>query len=223
MPYFQQLADTAVGNFFKNFAKPGDVVFDVGANLGQSSELASLAVGSTGHVFSFEPNPVTFPILKAKVSRWPVSNVTALNLALSDSTGIVDFYVDMRPEFGSEGSSMRELIDLKVIGKSKKTSVRSSTLDAFCELGAIKPRVLKIDVESFEPQVIAGGRKTIEQVRPVILFEFWETWWNNGFHELFDYLTPMYTLVRMQDGINVDKWYHSNAGTGVSDILCLPR
>ncbi len=152
-----------------------------------------------------------------------MTNVTAINLALSDSTGVVDFYVDMRPEFGSEGSSLRELSDLKKIGKSKKTSVRSSTMDAFCELSGTKPRLLKIDVESSEPQVIAGGRKTIEQGRPVILFEFWESWWDQGFHELFDYLAPMYTLVRMQDGINVDKWYHSNAGTGVCDILCIPR
>ncbi len=40
VPYFEQLSDTVIGNFFKNFAKPGDVVFDVGANLGQSSEVA---------------------------------------------------------------------------------------------------------------------------------------------------------------------------------------
>lgn len=223
MAYFQQLSGHHVGNFFLNFAKSSDVVFDIGANMGQSTQIASMIVGSTGRVYSFEPNPVTFPILKANLVRWSLSNVTAVNLAMSDHAGIVDFYVDMRPEYGSEASSLRELDDLKKIGKSKKTSVKCSTLDAFCDEYSLKPQLLKIDVESFEPQVVSGGSKMIESIRPIILFEFWETWWDKGFRELFNYLTPMYKLVRMQDGANVEQWYHLNAGTAVSDILCLPR
>jgi hypothetical protein len=136
---------------------------------------------------------------------------------------VLDFYIDLREELTSVASSMRELDDLKALGKSQKTTVQCTTLDAFCEEHGLKPRILKIDVESFEPQVIAGGKTTIETLRPLILFEFWETWWTLGFRELFEYLLPMYKLIRMQDGIDVEHWYFENQGTIAADILCLPR
>jgi|GEM_PF-3573911 len=223
MSYFEQYAGGTVDSFFRTFAKPGDLVFDIGANLGQSTMSAAVAVGIAGRVYSFEPNPVTFKVMSANLKRMGLVNVTPVELALSDRSGSVDFYVDMRAEFGSQGSSLRELDDLKAQGKTKKTSVKCSTLDAFCAEHQLQPKLLKIDVESFEPQVVAGGRNFIEGARPIILFEFWESWWDKGFRELFEYLAPLYRLIRIQDGMDVEKWYYSNVGPGVADILCLPR
>lgn len=56
-----------------------------------------------------------------------------------------------------------------------------------------------------------------------MLFEFWETWWSFGFRELFEYLVPMYSLIRMQDGRNVGHFYDDNPSAGNVDILCLPK
>jgi hypothetical protein len=56
-----------------------------------------------------------------------------------------------------------------------------------------------------------------------MLFEFWETWWDRGFRELFERLVPIYRLIRTQDGVDVERFYYTNSGNKAVDILCLPR
>jgi hypothetical protein len=120
-------------------------------------------------------------------------------------------------------SSLRELDDLAAVGKSLKSTVECITLDQYSAAHNLIPDLIKIEVESAEPLVIAGGRNTIERRRPVMLFEFWETWWDRGFREVFEYLKPAYRLIRMQDGEDVADFYYTQTGNRAVDILCLPR
>src|SRR5206468_1237642 len=50
--------------FFRAYLKPGDIVVDVGANIGETALTESLAVGNSGRVIAFEPHPRTFGFLK---------------------------------------------------------------------------------------------------------------------------------------------------------------
>jgi FkbM family methyltransferase len=223
MSYFRDLAADATENFLRNFVREGDTVLDVGANIGQSALVAAVLAGGRGHVVSFEPNPAAFAGLQAAVQCSGLHNITTELLALSDRSGRVEFFVDTREEYTAVASSLRQLDDLVASGKSKPTSVLCMTLDDYCAANGLRPNVIKIDVESAEPLVIEGGRSTIETLLPIMLFEFWETWWNRGFRELFGYLAPMYRLIRMQDGVDVENFYEHSTGSKAVDILCLPR
>src|SRR5439155_7240762 len=62
--------------------KPGDVVWDVGANVGMYAMLIARAVGPAGRVCAFEPSRACFGRLQENIDRNRASNVTAFRLAL---------------------------------------------------------------------------------------------------------------------------------------------
>jgi FkbM family methyltransferase len=64
-----------------HYIKKGDVVLDLGANLGYDSILASYLVGTSGHVYSFEPVPNTYSILIKNIESNECDNITAFNYA----------------------------------------------------------------------------------------------------------------------------------------------
>ena len=51
-------------DFFKKFIKKGDLVIDIGANIGDTTVLMALAAGNSGITLGFEPNPLVFKILE---------------------------------------------------------------------------------------------------------------------------------------------------------------
>jgi FkbM family methyltransferase len=208
-------------HFLRTYVHWGNIVFDVGANVGQSALIAAPLCGPIGRVVSFEPNPAIFQELRAATAQF--LNVTVVNKALSDRSGPAEFFVDTREGFTSNASSLYPLEDLVAMKKSERITVETTTIDEYCEAAGCEPDVLKIDVESAEPLVIVGGWCLIERRNPVMLFEFWETWWNRGFQELFERLVPLYRLSRIQDGLDVERFYHDNAASGNVDILCVPR
>jgi predicted O-methyltransferase YrrM len=70
--------------------KPGDIVYDVGANIGYTTLLFSHAVGATGTVIAFEPAPRIFRLLTRSLAS--MENVECLNLAVSSTEGEASFY-----------------------------------------------------------------------------------------------------------------------------------
>jgi len=133
--------------------KLGDIVFDVGAYVGDTALWFSKAVGPQGKVYAFEPEPSNFAKLKANLERNKVTNVIPLQLALSENEG------EMRVSSGA-GSSV-----ITQAGTGK--SVKVTTIDKF--VGANKlPRVdfIKMDVEGHELKVLEGAHETIKTFKP---------------------------------------------------------
>ena len=73
--------------YLKNNIKQGNVVLDVGANIGYFTCLLSNLVGKSGHVYAFEPEPNNFKLLKKNVEENNCQNVTIEQKALCDKTG----------------------------------------------------------------------------------------------------------------------------------------
>ena len=69
------------------FLKPGDVVYDVGANVGLYTALLSKTVGATGRVISFEPDPQNYEHLQDNLKLNEASNVKWYRKALGERTG----------------------------------------------------------------------------------------------------------------------------------------
>jgi len=141
------------------WVQPGDTALDIGANVGHYSCRLSGLVGPMGRVFSFEPIPETFAALAGNARTFPHRNVTLLNAAVGDETGLLGFTVPT----GRDGSYLAHV--------DANSALQCFTI-AVDELH-LPGRVgfIKIDAEGHEPHVLAGLAKLIARDRPVVLLE----------------------------------------------------
>jgi FkbM family methyltransferase len=156
--------DRKVSALFERVVRPGDVVIDVGANIGITTlRLASL-VGERGKVHAFEPNADLIRQLKAMLDRNAMRQVELHPFALSDKDGQASLSVPA----GNMGAA--SMVEGRIAAPVATMPAELRRLDA--ALGDLKSlRLIKIDVEGAEHKVIAGGRRTIERLRPVVIFE----------------------------------------------------
>jgi len=146
-------------------------ILDVGANKGQFAQLAR-KVFPAARIHSFEPLPDCFS--EMKVALKGDNNFFAYNKALGKEPSFLDFYRSSH----SPSSSFLQMEDLhkqafpESKGGQEKEAIRVEvdTLDHFYE--TTKPEVnilLKIDVQGFESEVLAGASSMLEQVSVVII------------------------------------------------------
>jgi FkbM family methyltransferase len=157
--------DPWVDRTLRRLARPGDVVLDIGANIGATSLVLARAVGPSGKVFAFEPHPQTAVLLRANLAANGLAMVDVQELALSDTEG--SFSLQEPP--GQPG--MARLGAKPVSGKPAVSTLR---LDGWLadrpKLGRIA--VCKIDVEGHEPRVLDGMVQTLAAGRiAAIVFE----------------------------------------------------
>lgn len=153
----------------QHLAKEGDVVFDVGGHHGLMAMVAGRAVGPTGRVISFEPNPWSRTELERNLGLNRALNVQVVPMAISDVAGEVPF-------FAQQGTaSWNSSLFHRFIGEGytvKELKVPADTLDAYVEKTGYVPKIIKIDVEGSEFLVLNGARQTIRSHRPVLIMEF---------------------------------------------------
>jgi FkbM family methyltransferase len=148
---------------------PGSVFVDVGANFGWFTTLALSLVGSSGHVYAFEPSPVAFATLRRSLGSR--GNVTLINAAVGRELGEVSIYL---PNSGPVHSPSV----FESPGDFRSQRVPMVSLDR-CEALNDVPVIdmVKIDVEGSEPDVVEGMKGLIAagRVRRVIC-EFNSVW-----------------------------------------------
>jgi FkbM family methyltransferase len=136
----------------------GFFVADVGAYRGWYTVLAGLLVGSTGHIYSFEPERNNFEYLRMAVRISKLNNVTLFRLALGDKDGIATLYL-------SEHPSMHSMVLKRGY---KKINVPCLKLDSLVKRGLIKHLdLIKLDVENAELAVLKGSVTTIGIFKPI--------------------------------------------------------
>ncbi len=134
---------------------------DIGTNRGQVLRQA-VAVAPQGNHIAFEP----IPALAAEVARdFPA--VTCRQKALAARAGSAEFCYFRRLDGWSGLRRSAEISDER--GDPEYITVEVSTLDG--EIGDLVPRVVKIDVEGAEVEVLEGARGVLSEIRPVVLFE----------------------------------------------------
>jgi FkbM family methyltransferase len=150
---------------------PGELVFDVGANIGYMTSVLAGATGSAGRVVAYEPNPDVCQLLSRNVSRWQAKRLATIEVrqaALSDRKGTAPLTI---PHGGSEWAALGNSLGGRAgQGPSSTISVPTVTLDD--ELGGEHIGVLKLDVEDHEPETIRGAQLALGQKRiRDVLFE----------------------------------------------------
>ena len=160
------------------FCKPGMIVFDVGANIGEWTLTMANGVGAQGRVYSFEPPPFLFDALNKTVVANQFNQVIVSPYALNDKSKTMDFYIqyDENELLDARLSRLDSPADFKEWitdgKKAKKIQVKTITLDEF----AVKEKLerldfIKIDAEGYESAIVEGGLTVLKKFRPNLILE----------------------------------------------------
>ena len=163
--YKRGIYEPTITNFLAelNF-KENEVVLDIGANIGWYSLLiATLSLGKV-LIYAFEPEPINFSLLKENIELNKAKGILPLNMAIGESFSKKKLYL-----YPDKNRGRHSILP---INSGEFIEVLTIPLDKFSEernLGNIK--LVKIDVEGYEPWVFKGGFQTILKSE-IVIFEF---------------------------------------------------
>jgi FkbM family methyltransferase len=145
----------------------GDTVIDIGANCGIVSLFASAIVGPSGRVHAFEPNPYMQSLINQAIMRNRVTNIQLHPIALGSRTSEAMLSVPR----GNRGEA--SMVAARRHSESVEIPVQVRTLSSeMAEKNFDRIRLVKIDVEGFEPEVLTGAIDLFSRVPPdAIIFE----------------------------------------------------
>jgi len=147
---------------FRDLCDEGDIVIDIGANIGTHTMVFSQLVGPEGRVFAFEPQRIVFQTLCANMAINSISNVECYQVALSAREGFL-FVPDVR--YDKEGN----FGGIEITKAKQGVRIPAVKLDNFLRVPKLK--LIKIDVEGMESDVLAGATRAIQQHKPIIYLE----------------------------------------------------
>jgi FkbM family methyltransferase len=155
--------------------RAGDVVYDVGANIGWYSLLAARGVGANGEVVAFEPSIVNAACVQENAATNGMGNVTVIPAAVTDRDGWAVFL-----DRGSlEGRLEKNDTQAQAERRAKRDQSHKGasvvpvlTLDSWiAETSTRPPSIVKIDVEGAELGVLQGMLETLRSAKPVLIVE----------------------------------------------------
>lgn len=135
--------------------RPNTVFYDVGANVGFYTLLASRLVGA-GKVFAFEPVPKNIAYLRHHLTLNRVTNAEIFPLAVGDQNGMVSFSIEQTGLMGH-------------LSDEGGVTVPIVTLDSLVVEGKIlPPDYIKMDIEGAELLALRGASRTFQRYHPVL-------------------------------------------------------
>jgi FkbM family methyltransferase len=141
---------------FQVTIKAGDVVYDIGANVGFYTLLSSILVGTEGRVYAFEPLRNNLRDLHKHLEMNRVSNCTVIEGAVSSEQGEGRFDPSRNRSQGR-------------LSETGTVVVRKVSLDSLLRQRTISPpSLMKIDIEGGEVECLRGGIELIRSYRPTI-------------------------------------------------------
>lgn len=185
------LNDEVLSTVIRTTLRSADACVDIGAAQGRFTDEMRKVVTS-GSVFSVEAIPAAAASLALRFARH--SNVEVLPIALGSERTMTDFWI-CDADSGYSGLRRTEAAQMK--GTLSPTRVEVFPLDE-TSISECAVRLMKIDVEGGEFEVILGGRETIARTRPIIAFECTSHLldYDRTPYELFDLLEDLSMSIR---------------------------
>jgi len=163
--YFYCKSDSS--DYVLRYLEQSEVIFDIGANIGQTAfnmSASQQAKNLNPVIFAFEPYPKTFHKLETNIALNKSKEIKAYNLGLGPEKGIL--HMTQHSPANSGGFRMTN-------DSENSISVPVISLDEFVSEQQISSiDFIKIDVEGFEAQVLNGAKRTLEQFKPILVFEY---------------------------------------------------
>lgn len=170
----------------KKLIKNGDIILDVGANIGYYSVIMSKLIGNDGKIYSFEPTKYFRDVLEVNLKINSITNVTVLSYGLSD------FKKSLEIQIGSSSASLHNTSEKEDL---LRETIELNVLDEVInELDINRIDFIKIDVDGHEPAFLKGALKTIEKYKPIVLLEVMHlNYLNYGISawDFYDYLKQL--------------------------------
>lgn len=156
---------------YAHLIKEGDIVLDIGANVGAHTLPLAQLVGPSGRVFSFEPTTYAYAKQKRNIELNPrlASRICAYQMMLMATDS------DPLPESVYSSWPLEAADDLHAEHHGRLKDTRGAingTLDSFIRSAGIKKiDFIKLDVDGNENDVLAGAKNVITESKPKIMIE----------------------------------------------------
>jgi FkbM family methyltransferase len=213
-------------------ANKGDVVYDVGGHHGLMATTSSMAVGKTGMVITFEPNPHARNYLEKHLVLNSVKNVIVESIALSDKQDKLPFYIQTG-KVSWNSTLIKKFIYPYPENFTETIMVKTVTLDDYVTQSKLIPNVIKIDVEGSDFKILSGAEKTIKKHKPALIMEFNSLAAHAAGHSITEYVdflrSASYRLFVLKR--NILGYYKFNAQEpfdeikhteGNNNVICVP-
>ncbi|MGW2225619.1 FkbM family methyltransferase [Streptomyces formicae] len=153
--------EPSMTRWLKSRLSAGDVLVDVGSNVGVFAVLGSKLVGSTGRVVAIEASPTFHRRLEQHAELNGCDNVRAINAAVSDSRKTLTFVLASSHNMGANSIVPYD-------GPAESTfAMEALPLPELLDADEVaRARVIKIDVEGAEGGVVRGMKALLEKLRP---------------------------------------------------------
>jgi FkbM family methyltransferase len=147
--------------FIESSVEPGDACIDIGANIGVFTVALARAAGPGGHVYSFEPDPENFNILQKNSATWgDVCNIELHRAACGNKNGRATLHRS------TENRGMHRLYDSPCC-QGEGLEVATVVVDDIVKDESV--RLIKIDIEGYEPFALPGFAAVIRRSANVLL------------------------------------------------------
>jgi FkbM family methyltransferase len=203
----------------------GDVVFDVGTNIGETLLNFALLVGPEGFVYGFEPDDVNFGNVQRNIALNEFENVHVFKFGISDRQESVKLY-----RVDPHNLGMNRILSEAEVGEFDDfTTIETKTLDdVVTENGIQRVDVVKIDIEGYEMHALRGAKRLLSDFKPKLFIEVGYTRLiNNGTSpaEMIEFLNRFgYKVFHADNDQLIDRSYDfSPLGDGGIDVYALPE
>ncbi len=208
-----------------NLCKEGDVIVDVGTNIGYVLLNFAQRVGKDGFVYGFEPNPFTYAKCVENIKLNDLSNIKVSNIGLGVDQTRGRIIV---PYDRNRGAVYIEAMKASEEAKPSADIIYANitSLDRFTQENNInRIDLIKIDVEGFELNVLKGAKETLAKYRPKLFVEIDDTLLqrqNATSREVIKFISNFgYLIKRADTGVVIhDDYDFSNKHF---DVKCLPE
>ncbi len=209
--YDQNLCEPTVQLAIRDLVRPGDIVFDVGANAGALSVAMSRLVGLRGAVCSFEASRRIVDKTQHNLIANGCSNVQLFHRAIYHTSG------QWLPIY--HGSHLNDSILSSTDTGIGKSEVKTLALDDFAAWTNSIPRLIKMDIEGAEYDALRGSARLIAEARPTFILEqnpddmrCWQLLDNAG-----------YLAVDLGTYCKIERREDFKPGVGIANVLFIHR
>lgn len=152
----------------KKEVRSGDVVLDIGANIGYYTLILARLVGENGRVFAFEPEPENFDLLKKNVEINGYRNAVLVKKGVSDVNGKTRLYLS------EENRGDHRVYDSRDDRNSME--IETIRLDDYFKDYEGRIDFIKMDIQGAEGKALQGMPLLLQKFKELkIIMEFWPT------------------------------------------------
>jgi FkbM family methyltransferase len=197
--------EVPIQNIFTQHLKPGDVFYDIGANVGFFSIIAAKLVGDGGKVYAFEPGEGNANSIRHNARLNNFNHIEVIEKAVSHTSGEGQLLLAKY-----SGGHALATADAPPDLAGEVTVDLVSIDDLIAQNKIAPPNFVKIDVEGAELDVLKGMTETIKTARPAIIYEVDDgdrTAYERKYQELADFFGSFdYQVTQTENSYDTIDW-----------------